>query len=212
LSQKRNKMTFQEFRTTFKAYPLISIVEIEKLFPAFQRKNLAYWQERRLLQKVRNSWYYFTENELTEKNLYLIANHIYNPSYVSLESALSFYGFIPEGVFKITSISTLKTAYFNSEIGNFTYQNVKPNLFFGYKLLSYQQFNIKIAEPEKAILDYLYLHPEVKSDNELYELRLNMHEIKQQINVEILQNYCTFIGSKSLSNRVKTFIKFIENQ
>lgn len=204
-------MTFQEFRTTFNKYPAISIVEIEKLFPAFQRKNLINWQEKNFIQKIRNSWYHLNENELNELVLFLISNQIYTPSYISLESALAYYGFIPEGVFTITAISTLKTARFNTPIGLFNYQNVKPNLLFGYKLMPYLHFNFKMAEPEKAMLDYLYLHPDIKSDNELYELRLNIHEIKQQINFDILNDYCTFIHAKSLTNRVKTFIKFIEN-
>ena len=68
-----------------------------------------------------------------------------------------------------------------------------------------------MAESEKAILDYLYLHPDIKNEDILYELRLNTIEIKKQINFETLNNYTHFINSKSLSKRVKVFIKFIEN-
>jgi predicted transcriptional regulator of viral defense system len=205
-------MIFQEFRTAFKSYPIISIVEIEKLFPVFQRKNLANWQAKEYVQKIRNSWYRLPENELNEETLFFISNQIYAPSYISLESALAYYGFIPEGVFKITAISTIKTAHFNTTIANFNYQNVKPNLFFGYKLMTINHVNFKIAEPEKTILDYLYLHPEIQNEDQFYELRLNLFEIKRQINIEILNNYCAFISSKTLSKRVKSFIKYIENQ
>jgi predicted transcriptional regulator of viral defense system len=204
-------MTFQEFRSTFRNYPLFSILDIEKLFPTFDYKNLVNWQHKNYVQKIRNSWYRLTENTLDMDTVYFISNHIYHPSYISLEMALSFYGFIPEGVFKITAISTLKTQQFTTPIGVFGYQNFKPSLYFGYKLLSFGKFQFKIAEPEKAILDYLYLHPDVNTDEHLFELRLNTFEMKEQINIDTLNNYCELIGSKLLSNRVKTFIKFIEN-
>ena len=38
-----------------------------------------------------------------------IANYIYNPSYISLESALSYYGILSQFVYTITSITTKKS-------------------------------------------------------------------------------------------------------
>lgn len=204
-------MTFQEFRSTFHDYPLFSTLEVEKLFPTFDNKNLVNWQHKKYVQKIRNSWYRLTENTLDMDTLYFISNHIYHPSYISLEMALSFYGFIPEGVFKITAVSTLKTQQFTTPIGVFGYQNFKPSLYFGYQLLPVGKFKFKIAEPEKTILDYLYFHHEVDTEEHFYELRLNIFELKEQINMDTLNNYCDLIQSKSLSNRVKTFIKFVEN-
>lgn len=204
-------MTFQEFRLTLKDYPVFSIVEIEKLFPSFDKKNLVYWQKKNYIQKIRNSWYRFTENALNTDVLFFTSNQIYQPSYISLESALSHYGFIPEGVFKITAISTLKTQEFTTPIGVFGYQNLKTNLFFGYQIVNFGTFNYKIAEPEKAILDYLYLHSNVETEDHFYELRLNAFEINQQINLGILNNYVGHIQSKSLTKRVETFLKYINN-
>ena len=191
-------MTFQEFRLTFKEYPIFSILEIEKLLPSFDKKNLVYWQKKSYIEKIRNSWYRFSENPLSLDLLFFISNHIYSPSYISLESALSYYGFIPEGVFKITAISTLKTQQFTTPIGVLGYQNLKPNLFFGYKIVNFNTFNYKIAELEKAILDYLYLHPDIKTEDHFYELRLNTFAINEQINLEKLNNYLFYIDSKSL--------------
>ena len=204
-------MSYQEFRTTFHDYPVFSTCEVEKLFPTFDNKNLVNWQHKNYVQKIRNSWYRLVENTLDMDTLFFISNHIYHPSYISLEMALSFYGFIPEGVFKITAISTLKTQQFTTPIGVFGYQNFKPQLYFGYKLLSFGNFQFKIAEPEKAIIDYLYLHPDVNTEEHLFELRLNTFEMKDLVNINTLNDYCNIIQSKSLSNRVKTFIKFIEN-
>jgi predicted transcriptional regulator of viral defense system len=204
-------MTFQEFRLTLKDYPVFSTIEIEKLFPSFDKKNLVYWQKKNYIQKIRNSWYRFSENALSTDTLFFISNHIYTPSYISLESALSHYGFIPEGVFKITAISTLKTQQFTTPIGVFGYQNLKTPLFFGYRLIQFNTFNYKMAEPEKAILDYLYLHPDSETEDHFYELRLNNFEIKKQVNFEIMKSYLQHIQSKSLTHRVETFLKYIAN-
>ena len=211
MSQNRNKMTFQEFRLAFQHYPVFSIIDIEKLFPTFDFKNLVNWQRKNYVQKIRNSWYRLTENALNTDMLYFISNQIYAPSYISLETALSYYGFIPEGVFKITAISTFKTQKFTTLLGVFGYQNVKPKLFFGYQLVTFGDFRFKIANPEKTIVDYLYLHPDINSVEHLQGLRLNTFEINRQINLDTLNTYIAYIDSKSLTKRIKTFIKFIEN-
>ena len=96
-------------------------------------------------------------------------------------------------------------------MGVFGYQNVKPKLFFGYQLVPFSDFRFKIADPEKTIIDYLYLHPDINSVEHLQGLRLNTLEINRQINVDTLNTYTTYIDSKALTKRVKTFIKFIEN-
>jgi len=78
---------------------------------------------------------------------------------VSLESALSYYSLIPEAVADVTSVSTKKTSRFTNSIGNFVYQRVKPDAFRGYR--SYKDeagLECLIAEPEKAVVDFLYLN------------------------------------------------------
>lgn len=204
-------MTFQAFRTTFQHYPFFSIKEIEKLYPRFDYKNLGYWQEKKYIQKIRNGHYFLTEKAINTDNLYFISNQMYAPSYISLETALSYYGFIPEGVFKITAISTLKTQSFTTPMGVFSYQNLKPNLYFGYTLIPFGEYNFKIADPEKTILDYLYLHPELNSEDHFFDMRFNAIEMKQQINFDTLQHYQLQMNSKALNKRVKTLLKFLNN-
>ena len=205
-------MNYLQFRTTFQGYPVFSLIEIKKHFPNFDVKNLGNWQEKNYIQKIRNSWYRLTENSLKTDTLFFTSNHIYTPSYISQESALSYYGFIPESVFKLTAISTLKTQVFDTSIGYFSYQNVKPNLFFGYVLVPFDGFRYKIADPQKTLLDFLYLHSDIKTEGHFYELRFNVLEIKRQVDFKILEDYCQIMDSKALSKRVKTFIHFIENQ
>jgi predicted transcriptional regulator of viral defense system len=211
LTQNRNKMNFETFRSTFQAYPIISGVEIEKLYPDFNPKNLVYWQKKQYVQRIRNSWYRLKEAPLDSDTLFFISNHIYQPSYISLETAMSYYGFIPEGVFKVTAVSTLKTNTFQTLIGNFGYQNIKPSLYFGYDLMPFGNFYFKIATPEKTILDFLYLHPEMSNEGHFYELRLNLQEIKRSVDWNTLREYSQIFHSKTLTKRVELFLKFIQN-
>lgn len=87
----------------------------------------------------------------------LIANHLYGPSYVSLESALSFYGLIPEKVYAVRSVTTKKTKNFSTPIGNFDYTIVPDNYFqigIQQKVVD-DKYAFLIASPEKAICDMI---------------------------------------------------------
>ena len=86
---------------------------------------------------------------------FLLANHIWGPSYVSLDSALSYYGFIPERVYGITSVTIKNARTFVTPAGIFSYvHQLAPYYAFGIRQvnLSEEQFAL-IASPEKAICD-----------------------------------------------------------
>jgi predicted transcriptional regulator of viral defense system len=85
-----------------------------------------------------------------------IANRLYEPSYVSLETALSYYSIIPEVSMAVTSVSTKPTRAFKNRHGLFIYRTVRPCLFMGYYVESQKGFDFLIAEPEKALADYIY--------------------------------------------------------
>ncbi|MGF1671893.1 MAG: hypothetical protein ACFCU6_15720 [Balneolaceae bacterium] len=203
-------MIYTEFRKKLKDFPSFSVREIEKYFPGFDSRRLVEWQEKGYIKKLRNRFYFFSDQEINESFLFYTANELYSPSYVSLESALSKYGFIPEGVFQITSCSTLKTNSFNTPIGSFTYRHLKPTLFFGYHLESWINHHYAIAEPEKAIIDYLYLHNEVNEVEDIKALRWNPVEIKELISTDKLKMYEEYIHSVALSNRINTLRNFLD--
>lgn len=89
-------------------------------------------------------------------SLHFIANRLYQPSYVSLESALSYYGMIPEVVYTITSLTTKPTREFVTPRGTFSYQRIKKAVFTGYHPMLIDGRRVLFAEPEKALADYLY--------------------------------------------------------
>lgn len=205
-------MNFRMFHDQFAEMPLISVIEIEKAFPKFDRNALTRWQEAQYIQKIRNSLYRFSGKAISsDAESFFVANKIYKPSYVSLYSALSWYGFIPEGVFTVTSITTSKTNRFDTPVGHFSYQSVKPELFFGYRLEPFGKYVFKMAEPEKAFLDLLYLNPKMNNEDHFYEMRLNFWEINEKFKVEIFKKYLSLFQSTSLEKRANVFIKFIQN-
>jgi len=204
-------MSFLEFQTIFREFPIISITEIKKYFPNYDVNALTRWKRKGYINKIKNGYYQFSQTQIEgERELCFVANHIYRPSYVSLQTAMRWYDFIPEGVFMLTSVSTHKTVSFKTPIGTFSYRKIKPSLFFGYRIESIKNHYFKIASPEKTILDYLYLHADIKTEADFYEWRLNSFEIKDAINLNTLDNYLTLFNSKALDKRVKGLLHFLE--
>ncbi len=74
---------------------------------------------------------------------------------------------------------------------------------FGYRLVSFENTMYKLAEPEKLILDYLYLNPDVNSLEDIESLRLNVAELKSLLEKQKLQDYLAMFKNKSLEKRVK---------
>lgn len=202
-------MNYTEFREKLRKFPVFSIREIEKHFPDFDNRRLVEWQKKGYIQKLRNRYYYFADREIYEPYLFLAANKLYGPSYISLESALSWHGFIPEGVFQITSCTTRKTNSFNSPIATFAYRHLKPSLFLGYQLREWENHRYAIAGPEKTIIDYLYLHSDMDQVGDFKSLRWNPYEIHNRISMEKLDKFETYIDSPALSERLNIFREFI---
>lgn len=86
---------------------------------------------------------------------FLLANIIYGPSYVSLESALSYWGMIPEKVVETVSVTTQQSKKFTTPAGRFEYIRMPlPYYAFGLRQVSLtQKQTILIASPEKALCD-----------------------------------------------------------
>ncbi len=87
----------------------------------------------------------------------LIANHLYGPSYVSLETALSFYGMIPEKVYAVRSVTTRLSKTYVTPLGNYEYVTVPEDYFqIGIRQeIVNNQYAYMIATPEKAICDMI---------------------------------------------------------
>jgi hypothetical protein len=91
----------------------------------------------------------------TKSEPFLLANHILGPSYVSLDTALSYHGWIPERVYEVTSMTTKANRKFITPLGTFTYTHLSlPYYAFGIQQaqLANEQYAM-VASPEKALFD-----------------------------------------------------------
>lgn len=86
-----------------------------------------------------------------------IANALYRPSYVSYESALAHYHLIPETVYAVTSATTRRSKELEAGGMGYVYHSIKQDAFFGYRPLKLGEELVLMAEPEKALCDFLFL-------------------------------------------------------
>jgi len=203
------KMQFLELKTTLKDFPVFSIKDIEKADSSFHSQRLSEWQKKGYVKKIRQGFYIFSDVEITEPTLFAIANRIYEPSYVSLEMALSVYGFIPEAVYGITSVTSRKIGAWQTPVGHFMYRHMSPKFLFGYVLREYNGHTYQIAEAEKAILDYLYFHPDVADEESFKGVRFNVVECKERINRETFAKYLAAFNNRALAKRAEKFLAYI---
>lgn len=93
------------------------------------------------------------------------ANELYYPSYLSFESALSRYGVLSQIPYTLTFATTRITKKLNLAGREIEYRKLKNELFFGFILTN----GVYIAEPEKAVLDELYLISKGRAASEINE-------------------------------------------
>ena len=201
-------MNYLLFKKALEQFPVFSVQDIRKQFNDFDNRRLVEWQEKGYIIKLRRGYYSFEEVEKGEAFRYYSANKIYSPSYISMESALSYYNLIPEGVFTTVSLTTRNTTSFSTPVGSFSYRNAKMQLFFGYKLLNIHGHTIKMAEPEKSILDYLYMN-KIDTPDMLEGIRLNESQLHDLLDFDKLHQYARVFHSKKLQQRIQLLKKMI---
>jgi predicted transcriptional regulator of viral defense system len=127
----------------------------------------------------------------------ILANLIYGPSYISLESALSNYGFIPERVTTTTSICFGRGKSFSTPVGEFEYHHIKESIYaMGVQLKEvFKGTYCQYATPEKALLDFIYLKEEkgaFKNAKDYFtylleSYRFDLQTIENEISLKKLQ-------------------------
>jgi predicted transcriptional regulator of viral defense system len=204
-------MQFIDFKEKLREFTVFSLNEIRKIDPDFDLRRLNEWTDKKYIRKVRRGYYIFSDLQINEQNLFIIANAIYQPSYISLEMVFSLHNLIPEGVYQITSVTSQKTNIFKTDIGVFTYKHLKSELMFGYELMEYNNRNYLVAEMGKAVLDYFYLNPHIKDKKDFDGLRFNISEFKAKVDMGKFKKYIETFNNKALSVRIKRFITYINN-
>jgi len=205
-------MQYVELKTQLKDFTVFSLSDIRSIDSEFHRRRLNEWQQKGYIKKLIKGWYFFSDLNINENVLFEIANRIYGPSYVSLQTALSYHGLIPESVYGITSVSSRRTYLFATEAAAFSYKTVKSQLFFGYDIVEYAPGKrFKIASAEKAVLDYIYNNPQLKSEKDYAELRLNAEGFFRKVKKKILYELLDRFHSRTLTKRVESLWRFMAN-
>jgi predicted transcriptional regulator of viral defense system len=197
-------MNYLELKSKFFGLGCFSIHQVYAWSPGFDRNNFVRWNRKGLLIRLRQGYYAFPEYRNMPGFGYYFANRIYQPSYISLQMALSFYGMIPEAVVQYSSVSSLKTMSFSNPIGEFSYMKMQDKLIFGYELKMLQEgISFKLACPEKALLDLLYLYPFYNTRQEIEELRFDEDFMQGQLDWQKLLEYSVRFKNKALDQRIK---------
>jgi len=178
-------------------YYLFSYEDLLSFYPEEKRtslKKLLYnWKKNGLVYPLKKGLYELTyPKDFAIPDMY-IANKLYSPSYVSLETALSNYSLIPEVAMAVTSLTTKPTRKFKNKHGLFIYRTIEEKAFCGYYVEKEGGFDILIAEPEKALVDYLYFKTYRGGKFNLKEERLDKNALSR-LNKKNLQKYAKLYG------------------
>jgi len=203
-------MIFREFESRISALPAFNLNDVRKLDPGFHRQQLNYWHNQGYIQSLAGGYYILADRAMDEMVLFMVANKIYEPSYVSLESALAYYEIIPETVLGVTSVSSRKTKQYESDWGVFSYRSVKPQYMIGYQVIENTPgIKFKIAYLEKALLDYLYLNSKIQSMADFEGLRWNRNQLHDLLDHLMFTRYIKLFDKRALENRVTQFLEYL---
>lgn len=181
-STRLTLFTPQEFAGLFQVSPNTAAM--------FIKRNL----KSGLFTKLRNKFYILKDGAPSR---FFVANKLYQPSYISLEKALSYYGVIPEVVYAMTSITSKPTREYITPLGAFSYQRIKQKAYGGYRSAQIDGVTVFLADPEKALADYLYF-VDMKRNS------LNDRLSLQKINRRKLIAYAKLFQRPSLLKLIET--------
>ena len=187
-------MRFQEAYKELveKKYQVFSFEDLCVFYPKEKRSSLrqylSRWNKQSWIRPLRRGLYELTFPQGRDVPDFFIANKIYAPSYISLETALSYYSIIPEVSMAVVSITTKTTRRFKNSHGFFLYRSVQPEAFCGYLIEKHNGLDVLIAEPEKALVDYLYFKSRRGGEFDVKAERLDQKRI-HQLNKKKLNSY-----------------------
>jgi predicted transcriptional regulator of viral defense system len=147
----------------------------------------------------------------TPLNLHALAQRICGPSYITVESALAWHGWIPEAVRTITSASFKKSKQFDTPIGLFTYERVPQRVFYTDVERHTDQSGQPslIATPAKALADYVYLRHKkwTNIDPLIADLRIDPEQL-QQLTPSAIEN----LLENYTDTRVRNFLRALRKE
>lgn len=183
----------------------------------FPKDKIAAYEKSGKLIRLKKG-FYVVSPELQKEPVIkeLIANHLYGPSYVSFESALAFYGLIPERVYTVRSAAPKRGKKFTTPLGDFEYVAVDEHYYhIGIRQeITGEKYAFLIATPEKALCDLIIATSQLRIQSVKAmkgylkeDLRIDFSAV-EKFNKEIIA-MCIQTGKKKteLSNLLKIIEK-----
>ena len=148
---------------------VFSFGDLMKSFPGDRdtvKQQLSGWKKKGWVLNLKKGIYELAYPRRTVKSDLYIANRLYESSYVSLETALSYYSLIPDvAMGGVTSVTAKATRELRNQYGFFSYRSIVERGFLGYSLIDVRGLPVKIAEPEKAFVDFLHYNRDASLDD-----------------------------------------------
>lgn len=189
---------------------------IESLYPDLKsaNKKVIWLEKQKFIIRLKRGLYVINP-EYSGKILSseVIANHLYTPSYISMSTALRYYGLIPEAVYVHQSMTIKHPRSFQTPVGNYDYKHISRKAFpIGVRSMNKGDYAFLIASPEKALCDLIANSPKVilryMRDVEIYleqDIRMDMDEF-YNMDATIFEDYIS-VGKKADS--ISTLLKFL---
>lgn len=177
--------------------------------PSKIRLQISRWVKNGKVLRIHKGLYTLAEPyRKVPSHPFCVANQIKEASYVSLQSALSWYGMIPEFVPAVTSVTTGRPHTIETPLGRFEFRHLHKKYFWGYRQIELPHGQgTFVARPEKALLDLVYLTDGGDEPEYLESLRLQHFE---QIDRGVLSEYARRFGSpkiKRARDRIESILE-----
>lgn len=190
---------------------------IESLYPELKSvdKKVVWLEKNGYIIRLKRGLYVINPKHSGQRlSEELVANHLYAPSYISMSTALRYYGLIPESVYILQSMTVKHSRSFQTPVGYYDYKFINREAFsIGVRSVNNGDYAFLIASPEKALCDLIANSSKVNlrylKDVENYlgdDIRIDMDEFKK-FDHAILEEYIN-VGKKSDS--IATVLKFLK--
>jgi predicted transcriptional regulator of viral defense system len=205
-------MVFDELLKLIDNEPVFdsSLLMAGNINPEYIRTQLSRWVTTGKIYQLRRGVYALAPPyQKIKPHPFLIANRLQKASYVSLQSALAYYGMIPDTVNRIVSVTTVRTESIKTPLGDYDFRHIQNKLFFGYQLINLQGQYAFVATPEKALLDLIYLVPKGDTEEFLFELRL---QNLAQVDFSEIHKMASIFKKAKIQTAIEIIAKIKENE
>ncbi len=172
--------------------PIFTAEQANRILPETEKAQanvqFSRWMKRGELRGLRRGLYMRVDRTIDEM---VVANSLYQPSYISMETVLNTAGIMPDVSAEVTSITTGRPKKYITENGVFSYSKIARSLFFYEHLVESKidGYMYKIASPEKALLDWMY----VRRVHDLTSSRIGWNNLDGRQLIHLSKSYPNWV-------------------